>query len=249
MTEYAVSHTSGIPQPKILDLATGPGEPAKSIAIRMPHAHVIASDTSEDMVDAASENTKDVDNLMCLLADMQNLSSLESNSIDVVTCCYGYMFPTDKAAALAETLRVLKPGGALIATTWDVLDMLKLCKDVMRNVLGHDPPPPPLNPMSLSEEGIFRNLLDDAGFVDIEQSTSTYPFNLGSDKEMQFTMGSLLLRQRINEVASEGDNGAWKRAEVAFWKNAEKYATVQDSGDLVMPGNSFRLTISKKRKE
>ena len=39
----------------------------------------------------------------------------------VVTCCYGYMFPTEKETALAETLRVLKPGGTLVATTWDIL--------------------------------------------------------------------------------------------------------------------------------
>ena len=44
-------------------------------------------------------------------------------SYDVVTCCYGYMFPTEKETALAETLRVLKPGGTLVATTWDILSV------------------------------------------------------------------------------------------------------------------------------
>lgn len=108
MTKHCVSATSGIRAPRILDIATGPGEPAKSIAVALPHSTVIASDVSEDMVNAAKNNMSDLANVECIEADSQDLSQLESNSIDVVTCCSGYMFPTDKAAALGETLRVMK---------------------------------------------------------------------------------------------------------------------------------------------
>lgn len=60
-----------------------------------------------------------------LLANAEDLSTIDDNSMDIVTCCYGYMFPADKDKALEETFRVLKPGGTLIATTWDKVDMIR----------------------------------------------------------------------------------------------------------------------------
>eukprot|EP00798_Chlamydomonas_sp_ICE-L_P028616 gene28616-31786_t len=53
------------------------------------------------------------------VANAEDLSAIESDSIDVVTCCYGYMFPADKVKALKETLRVLKPGGVMIGEDKD----------------------------------------------------------------------------------------------------------------------------------
>ena len=106
------------------------------------------------------------------------------------------------------------------------------------------PSPPPLNPLSLSGEGLFHSLLHDAGFVDIEQTTSTYPFNWTADREMQFTIGTMLLREKINEIAVE-DEEAWKKAEAAFWKNIGKYAMMHED-HMILPENTFRLTVAKK---
>ena len=94
--------------------------------------------------------------------------------------------------------------GMLVATTWDRVDILKICKDVMTSVLGFEPPPPPLNPMSLSEPGLFNKMLQDAGFKDVSQSTSTYPFNFGDEKNFQFKVGTLLLKDKIDEIGGEG---------------------------------------------
>ena len=77
---------------------------------------------------------KDIPNVSPLLANAEDLSGIDDNSIDVVTCCYGYMFPGDKDKALSETYRVLKPGGSLVATTWVKLDMLSIVGDVMEAV-------------------------------------------------------------------------------------------------------------------
>ena len=63
---------------------------------------------------------------------------------------------------------------------------MPLARDVMTDVLGKEPPTPDLNPMSLSDDGLFRSLVEGAGFVSVEQTTSTYPFDLGTDKYMQF---------------------------------------------------------------
>ena len=52
------------------------------------------------------------------MADLQDLSAWGNDSVDAVTCCYGFMFPDDKVKAMSEARRVLKPGGMLIATYW-----------------------------------------------------------------------------------------------------------------------------------
>ena len=110
MTE-TVAKEIGSNDATILDIASGPGQPAAMIAGRITNAKVIATDCSEDMIKAAKDAHKNVSNMTVQLADAQDLSTFADNSIDVVTCCYGYMFPEDKEKALKETLRVLKPNG------------------------------------------------------------------------------------------------------------------------------------------
>ena len=116
---------------------------------------------------------------------------------------------------------------------------MPLARDVMTDVLGKEPPTPDLNPMSLAEDGLFRSLVEGAGFVSVEQSTSTYPFDLGTDRYMQFRCGTLPLKQKFDEL------DCWDQAESAFWEHVPKYANVEN-GALVMPGNTFRLTTARK---
>jgi ubiquinone/menaquinone biosynthesis C-methylase UbiE len=73
----------------ILDLASGPGEPAATIAAALPGCTVVATDVSEDMVAAAAKATAALPNLSAVVADAQNLSGFEDQSVDVITCCYG----------------------------------------------------------------------------------------------------------------------------------------------------------------
>jgi SAM-dependent methyltransferase len=173
--------------PLILDLASGPGELAEMIAKSMPSATVVSSDISEDMCKAASALAEGIPNLKVVRADLQNLSEFSTGSADVITCCYGFMFPSDKVKAISECLRVLKPGGTLICTYWVSLKVLLVSVDLLRAVLGADEPLLPANPMALAEPGLFESLVRSAGFDGlIDTSESEYPFNLASDKEYSF---------------------------------------------------------------
>lgn len=227
---------------KVLDLASGPGEPALTIARHMPEATVISTDVSPDMTAKAeaAAAAAGVKNLTVQLADASELRDFGDGSVDVVTCCYGYMFPEDKQKAVEETFRVLKPGGTLVATTWDRTDILAISKDIMTAVLGKEPPPPAINPMSLAEPELFEAMLTKAGFKDLDVSTSTYPFNFTADKSLQVKIGTILLRDKLSEL------NAMEIAEKAFWENVHKYTTTDKEGNMIMPVNTFKLTVAKK---
>ena len=227
---------------KIVDVASGMGEPALTIAKALPDATVFSTDFSEDMVAKAGVAAADVPNMTASWMDVQDMKDFEDSSVDIVTCCYGYMFPEDKVKALQETRRILKDGGVLVATTWDNVDILKISRDIMTEVIG-EAPPPPLNPiMSLSEPGLFESLIVEAGFdkSKIAQTTSSYPFDLGNERDFQFKFGTLLLRDKLDEL------DGWDVAEKAFWDNIDKYSEIDENGNRVMPSNTFRMTIVKK---
>jgi SAM-dependent methyltransferase len=226
---------------RILDVATGPGEPAATIAEALPEVSVVATDVSPDMVQKAQTLVEDksLTNLVVELADAEDLSQFDSESFDAVTCCYGYMFPEDKAKALEETRRVLKPGGMLVATIWTDLTMLKISRDVMAQVLGTEPPPPPLNPMSLAEEGLFDTLLKDAGFTVRGSVASTYPFNFSSDPELQYKIGTILLREKLDEL------DAHDVARRAFFGCIPRHSRVVD-GEILVEANTFVMTTAEK---
>jgi len=226
---------------KIVDVASGMGEPALTIAKALPDVTVTSTDFSEDMVRKAEVAAADLSNMTAIWMDAQDMKAFEDGSVDVVTSCYGYMFPEDKVRALQETRRILKEGGVLIATTWDNVDILKISRDIMKEVLGEIPPAPPLNPMALSEPGLFESLIVEAGFEKskISQTTSSYPFDLGDERDFQFKVGTLLLRDKLDELDK------WDVAEKAFWDNIDKYSKIEN-GNRVMPSNTFRMTVVQK---
>jgi SAM-dependent methyltransferase len=169
----------------ILDLATGPGEPAASIARERPEVTVWATDVSGDMLAKARSRMAHMPNARFAQVDMQDLSRFEDGTFDVVTACYAFMFPRDKPRALREALRVLKPGGQLIATNWTELALFKLLQQTMAGVLGGTPPPPEINPLCLAPDGMLDQMLQEAGFGAREYRMGAYPFDLGEDTDMQ----------------------------------------------------------------
>lgn len=100
---------------RVLDIAAGTGDLTRAFARRVgPRGLVLHTDINEAMLRQGRERLIDEGVLVpSLLADAQALP-LADASFDVVSVAFGLRNMTDKAAALAEMARVLKPGGRLL---------------------------------------------------------------------------------------------------------------------------------------
>ena len=237
------------PSALVLDLASGPGEPALTIAAALPHLRVVATDVSPDMVAQAAAKAAAVagGNLTAQVADAQDLSAFADNSVDVVTCCYGFMFPADKVKALSEARRVLKPGGTLIATYWTRLRLLQLAGANMAGALGGPAPPPPanMNPLSLQEAGAFDAMCAAAGFAAAPVSvTSEYPFNMGAEPDFQFKSATLVFREKLEAI----DPAPHPKARAAFEACKSGFLERDPEGGegMVVTGNEFVMATLVK---
>lgn len=96
---------------KILDLAAGTG--ASSVALAKSGAEVVAGDFSPGMIAEGKRRHGDVNNVTFVEADAMNLPFAD-DEFDAVTISYGLRNVADPRAAIAEMLRVTKPGGTLV---------------------------------------------------------------------------------------------------------------------------------------
>jgi SAM-dependent methyltransferase len=94
---------------------------------------------------------------------------VEDASFDVAICQQGLQFFPDKAAALEEMRRALKPGGRLAIATWTDMESnpFGTVVEALRRHVGEEAGQVLASPFALSAEELGR-LIGDAGFVDVE---------------------------------------------------------------------------------
>jgi demethylmenaquinone methyltransferase/2-methoxy-6-polyprenyl-1,4-benzoquinol methylase len=99
---------------RVLDLAGGTGDIAALLSKRVgAHGRVILTDINASMLDVGRRRLEDrgiVGNVSHALVDAEQLPFADGE-FDAVTIAFGLRNVTDKAAALREMCRVLKPGG------------------------------------------------------------------------------------------------------------------------------------------
>src|SRR5215216_7809518 len=147
-----------------LELASGTGRVTNHLRNVIPSsAKLIASDISDNMLAVAKEKLKEK-NIEWQIIDAQQLP-FEDNSMDLVVCCFGYMFVPVKERAFAEAFRVLRPGGMLISTTWDKLELIgasHVYRMIAKKYLT-DPLPESYNlPFSMYDESEIKRMLQNS---------------------------------------------------------------------------------------
>ena len=105
---------------KLLDVATGTGLVALQLAEKYKQLHVTGIDLSLGMLQEARKKAKA--GKLSSRTEFRQMDAMDmafaSNHFDFVTCSYGIFFLPDMVAGLDEFLRVLKPGGKLVFSSF-----------------------------------------------------------------------------------------------------------------------------------
>jgi SAM-dependent methyltransferase len=168
---------------RVLDIATGSGEPALTAARAVGQSgRVVAVDMSPGMLAIAREriDAAGLTNVDLVESDAESLR-LDPHSFDAVLCRWGLMFMPDLGGVVRGMHRALKPGGHFAAAVWSVADkvpMLGLARDAIQRITGITPPPNAPGPMKLADTSILERALASAGFRDvtIERLIVTFEF-------------------------------------------------------------------------
>jgi SAM-dependent methyltransferase len=162
------------PGERVLELAAGLGETGLLAAeLVAPLGGVIVSDQAEAMLAGARARAEELGlgNVEFGVLNAEWID-LPLASVDAVLCRWGYMLLADPAAALAETRRVLRPGGRLALAVWDSAQenpwaLLPGLELIERGITA---PPTPGTPgqFALADRERLRQLLEHAGFAEID---------------------------------------------------------------------------------
>src|SRR5260370_41464212 len=154
---------------KVLDIATGPGEPALTVAALVgPEGKVIGIDPAPEMVEAArrAANQLGFKNAEVEVASADHLPC-PANTFDAAVSRFGVMFFPSPVDGVREMLRVLKPGRKLALAAWSFADSNPfhyVLSRVMERFVDSPPPAPDApDPFRFAAPGKLRAVLAEAG--------------------------------------------------------------------------------------
>ena len=137
-------------QHSVLDIATGPGEPALSVAALVgPEGKVFGVDPIPEMVAAArrAAGRLELRNVQFAIAPADHLP-FPADTFDAVISRFGVMFFPSPIDAVREMLRVLKPGQKLALAVWHFAERNPFHHSLSR-VIDRYVDSPPLAPDTL----------------------------------------------------------------------------------------------------
>jgi SAM-dependent methyltransferase len=181
VTEALVEYAQPKPGMQVLDLASGTGEPAISVATLVgAQGHVVALDLSPELLEIARKRAQErgLDNFSTQQADAQALPFAD-NSFDLATCRFGVMFFRDVGLALGELRRVLRAGSRACFLAWGPFDQpywRSTMGVVHRHVGGPLLQPGGPDPFRFSAPGSLSAVLRSAGFREVGEETKTLPW-------------------------------------------------------------------------
>jgi SAM-dependent methyltransferase len=166
----------------VLDVATGPGEPALTVAARVgSQGKVVGVDPAAPMV-AAARRAAEQGGFRNAQFEVGSADSLPfaPDSFDAVVSRFGAMYFPSPGGAVREMLRVVRPGRKVSLAVWGSQENNPFFSILLR-VFERYVDPTPSDPQEpdqfrFAAEGTLRNIFDEAGGLE------------SSDRLLRFTM-------------------------------------------------------------
>lgn len=181
LTAAIVEAARAEPGMRILDVASGTGEPALSLAEKVgPGGHVTATDVSETSLAIAERRAqkRGLSNLAFRSADVHQLPFPDA-AFDRVTSRCGVMFFSDLPRALGELHRVLKPDGRIALLAWGPFEQPyfeAMAGTVLKMVPGTELPGSVRTMFRFGRQGLLAAALSEAGFRQAEENFQQLPW-------------------------------------------------------------------------
>jgi SAM-dependent methyltransferase len=157
---------------RLLDVASGPGEPGLSLAGRVPA--VVVSDLAPAMVEGARRvaERRNVRGVAFCAADAAS-PPFRAGAFDALVCRHGAMFFSDPVAAISALGRIVVPGGPLAFLVFGAPEenpFLTIPAALLARRLGWNPPAAGApGPFRFSKPGVFAGWVAQAGLLRVEE--------------------------------------------------------------------------------
>lgn len=171
------------PGGRVLDIATGIGEPALSAAKRVGSAgRVVATDISKQMLEIARirARTSGLTNVEFLEADAERLD-FPDRSFDAILCRWGITSLPNYSNLLSRIKRMLTPDGSFATSVWDEASrspLTGIAISVAQEMFDSAPPRPD-STHEVPEESL-ESVMIRAGFTDVRAEKLTVTLELAS---------------------------------------------------------------------
>lgn len=180
--DRAVKILNPRPGQKILDIATGTGAIAIACAQTVrPDGRVIAIDLSQAMLDMALKNSQrmGLNNVDQFQMDADSLE-FRKNYFDHSVCSFGLFFLPDMQKTLAEWIRVTKPGGKIVFTSFSEASFDPMVKLLVEQLefLGVEMNNRQFATQRLSNPGVCLDLMREAGLESVGVDTEQVGYHL-----------------------------------------------------------------------
>ena len=228
VTDALVDYAQPAPGMRVLDLASGTGEPAISLPVRVgAQGRVTAVDLSGDLLEIASKRARarGLDNFATQQTDAHSLPFPDSG-FDLATSRFGVMFFRDLGLVFRELRRTLRPGARACFLTWGPFD-----QPYWQSTMGvvHRQVGGPLleaggpDPFRFADVASLSDLLRKAGFSDVAAETKTVPWTWSGPVEELWEYArsvSVPFRPMLERVPAD----QWPRIHAAVHDAVRQYS-------------------------
>jgi ubiquinone/menaquinone biosynthesis C-methylase UbiE len=213
---------------QVLDLASGTGEPAISMAQRVaPTGRVTALDLNAELLELAQKRAeqRQLANISFQQGDAHSLP-FPDQSFDLGTCRFGVMFFADADSALRELHRVLRPGARACFAAWGPFQQpyWQSTWGILMKHLGVAVlPSGAQNPFRFADPASLSSALAHAGFRHCEAAVRNVPWTwFGSAEEVwEYVQAiSTPFRPLLDQVPES----QWPEINAGVYKAVSRYA-------------------------